>query len=397
MTFQNFFRLFFVFVFCFVFLASYSSFAESVETKAKQVILLDYETGTVLFEKNADERMPTSSMSKVMTMYLVFDALKSGKISLQDEFIVSEKAWRMGGSKMFVPVNEKIKIEDLVRGVVIQSGNDAAIVLAEGLAGSETSFAAALNKKAAELGMNNSHFMNASGWPDPDHYSTARDLSILSRHLIQDFPDYYPYFSEKEFKYHDIKQGNRNPLLYRDIGADGIKTGHTEDGGYGLMASGVEDGRRVILVMNGMSSQQERADESARLLQWGLSGFSNIVPFRGGVPIEDADVVMGQLENVPLVIQDDITVTVPKLFQDDFRAEITYDTPLVAPLVEGDKVGVLRLLVPGSMNVREVPLLVGEDVPELGYFAKTLAKIKYLTSSKKDAAKEVQENVTQTH
>ncbi|HOO82296.1 MAG TPA: D-alanyl-D-alanine carboxypeptidase family protein, partial [Alphaproteobacteria bacterium] len=202
--------------------------AASIETKAKQAIVVDYETGTVLLSKNMDEQMPTSSMSKVMTMYAVFDSIKNGQISLNDTLPVSEKAWRMGGSKMFVEVDKRVKVEDLIRGVIVQSGNDATVVLAEGLAGSENAFANMINDKATGLGMKNSHFVNASGWPDPEHYSTARDLATLGRAIIHDFPDYYKYYMEKEFTYNNIKQTNRNPLLYRNIGADGIKTGHTE-------------------------------------------------------------------------------------------------------------------------------------------------------------------------
>jgi serine-type D-Ala-D-Ala carboxypeptidase (penicillin-binding protein 5/6) len=225
-----------------------------METVAREAYIIDAETGQVLFEKNADQKMPTSSMSKTMTMYMVFEALKNGKLTLDQELPVSETAWRMQGSKMFVPLGQMVKVEDLIRGVIVQSGNDATIVLAEGLAGSEGEFAAAMNRKAKELGMINSNFMNASGWPDENHYSTCHDLAILAIALIRDFPDYYKYYAEKEFTYNNIKQGNRNPLLYKNIGADGIKTGHTESAGYGLMASGVRDGRRVVMVLNGMAS-----------------------------------------------------------------------------------------------------------------------------------------------
>ncbi|MCB1782984.1 MAG: D-alanyl-D-alanine carboxypeptidase [Alphaproteobacteria bacterium] len=380
-------RVIFVFT-VLVFALPFGAQAETVETKAQQAFMIDFDTGTVLFEKNADEKMPTSSMSKVMTMYLVFDALKKGKISLDDEFTVSEKAWKMGGSKMFVPVGKKVRVGDLVQGVIVQSGNDATIVLAEGLAGSEVSWAAALNTKAQELGMKNSHFMNASGWPDPDHYSTARDLAMLSWYMINDFPEYYPYFSEKDFTYNDIKQGNRNPLLYRGIGADGIKTGHTEDGGYGLMASGIQDGRRVILVANGMASQQERADESAKLLQWGMSGFQNLKLVKAGQIVEEAPVAMGGLETVPLAVSEDVVVTVPKLSSDEAKAEISYNSPLIAPVKKGDKVGTLFITLPGGGEAISIPLLADKDVAELGFFPKTFAKISYFLSSRKDEVKQ---------
>ncbi len=229
------------------------SFAQGIDTAAKQAIVLDYETGTVLFEKNADERMPTSSMSKVMTAYMVFDAVKKGQISMENQFPVTEKAWNTQGSKMFVELGNSIKVEDLLRDVIIQSGNDATIVLAEGISGSEEVFAKNMTAKAHELGMKNSNFTNASGWPDDNHYSTARDLATMGVALIHDFPEYYKIYSEKDFTYHSIKQGNRNPLLYLNNGGDGIKTGHTEAAGYGLIGSGVSalNGRRVVFVVNG--------------------------------------------------------------------------------------------------------------------------------------------------
>ncbi|HYH18896.1 MAG TPA: D-alanyl-D-alanine carboxypeptidase family protein, partial [Azospirillum sp.] len=243
--------------------------AATIETIAKQAILLDMTSSTVLFEKNADQRMPPSSMSKVMTMYMVFEALKSGRLSLEHTLPVSERAWRMQGSKMFVELHNMIKIDDLIKGVIVQSGNDACIVLAEGLAGSEPAFAEQMNKKAKEIGLTATNLTNATGWPDPNHYVTARDLAILAERLIKDFPEYYHYYSIRDFQYHGIKQGNRNPLLYRGIGADGLKTGHTDAAGYGLTGSAEREGRRLILVVNGLPSMQARADESARLIEWG--------------------------------------------------------------------------------------------------------------------------------
>ncbi|HSK39613.1 MAG TPA: D-alanyl-D-alanine carboxypeptidase family protein, partial [Arenibaculum sp.] len=245
----------------------------SIDTIARQAVLIDATTGTVLFEKNADERMPTSSMSKIMTMYMVFDAIKQGHLSLDDTLHVSEGAWRMQGSKMFVELGNPIPVEDLIRGVIIQSGNDASVVLAEGLAGSESEFATRMTQRAHELGLTASNFTNATGWPDDDHYSTASDLAKLSDRIIADFPEFYHYYSETEFTYHDIKQGNRNPLLYRNMDVDGLKTGHTEAAGYGLAASAERNGRRLILVVNGLSDMQARADESARLLEWGFREF----------------------------------------------------------------------------------------------------------------------------
>lgn len=354
--------------------------AEALETPGKQVIIVDFDTGNILFEKNADEKMPTSSMSKVMTVYMVFDALKKGNIKLEDEFLVSEKAWRTQGSKMFVPIHGNIKVDDLLRGVIIQSGNDATIVLAEGLAGTEEAFAEAMNKKMQEMGMTNSHFVNASGWPDPEHYSTARDLSILARRMVADFPDYYSLFSEKEFTYNGIKQGNRNPLLYRNIGADGIKTGHTEDAGYGLMATGIKDGRRVVLVVNGLTSMQERADETARLLQWGLNGFKNVKLFTDNPALTTIPVVMGVEESVPVRAGREVVVTLPKLAENKMSVDVTYKTPLVAPITEGQEVGTVTVHIPDAPQIT-APLVAAKPVAELSYIMKLLAKAKMLSSS----------------
>lgn len=358
---------------------SNSAIAADVTTKAKQAIILDYDTGTVLLEKNPDERMPTSSMSKVMTMYLIFDALKKGSLSLEDELLVSEKAWRKGGSKMFVEVGKTVKVEDLIRGVIIQSGNDATIVLAEGLAGDEVSFAAALNKKARELGMKDSHFMNASGWPDPDHYSTARDLATLAKNMIVSFPQYYGYYAEKEFTYNKIRQTNRNPLLYKGIGADGLKTGHTEVGGYGLIGTGQRDGRRVILVINGLESSKERSQESARLLQWALNGFRNVNLFADGAELDKVPVYLGAQNKVGVHAKQPIHVTVPKLYENDLKIEVSYKSPLKAPIKKGEEIGKVTVTVPDG-EVINVPLVTSSDVAELGFFAKLLAKARLLST-----------------
>lgn len=349
----------------------------AVETAAKQAIIVDYDTGTVLMAKNADARMPTSSMSKVMTMYMVFDALKAGTVQMDDTFLVSEKAWRKGGSKMFVEVNKRVAVEDLIRGVIVQSGNDATIVLAEGLSGTEDAFAHAMTAKAKELGMENSNFANASGWPDPLHYSTARDLATLGMHIIKDFPEYYSIYSEKEFTYNKISQKNRNPLLYRNMGADGIKTGHTEAGGYGLIGSGVNpEGRRVVLVVNGLDSEAERAQESARLLEWALQGFANKTAFTAGQNVAEAAVVYGKKDRVPMQIQEDVILTLPKVSSTDLKVEAVYKGPLVAPIFKGDQVGTLYVSVPGRKQVQEIPLVAAQDVKAQGFFAKTIAKAK---------------------
>ena len=369
---RHLFSYFIVFVLCF----SAPAYAQ-METPAKQAVMIDYDSGMLLLEKNAEEKMPTSSMSKVISMYTVFDALKNGRLKKDDMLTVTEKAWRMGGSKMFIEVGKKVKVEDLIRGVIVQSGNDAAVALAEGVAGTEEAFADMLNAKAAQIGMKNSHFMNASGWPDPNHYSTAHDLAILAWHTIHDFPDEYHYWSEQEFTYNNIKQPNRNPLLYRGIGADGIKTGHTEEGGYGLIGSGTMNGRRVILVVNGLANDQERAQESARLLEWGLKSFENVSLFKAGETVESARVIMGGAGEVPLTVEKDLIITIPAAVRNDLKVEIVYGGPLEAPVKKGQKIGSLRVSIP-RLPLIEVPLVAAQDVERMNVFAGTFTKMKIL-------------------
>ena len=310
-----------------------------------------------------------------MTMYMVFDALKKGDIALDEKFTVSEKAWRKGGSKMFVEVDKKVSVEDLIRGVIIQSGNDATIVIAEGLAGSEDTFAVSMTAKAAEIGMNNTNFTNASGWPDPNHYSTARDLAILGSRTISDFPKYYPYYAEKEFTFNSITQENRNPLLYRNIGADGIKTGHTEAGGYGLIGSGTHKNRRVILVVNGLEDEKARAQESAKLLEWGLKRFDNKKLFSAGDVVESTYVVLGKSETVEAEIQEDVIVTIPKIAEKEFTVQAEFNEPLIAPIEKGEEIGTVKISIPHIGDI-EKPLFAKNAVEELGFFAATIAKAK---------------------
>jgi len=354
-----------------------SAAAQEMHSAAKQAIVIDYDTGMVLFAKDAHERMPTSSMSKVITAYAVFQALAEDRLRMETELLVSEKAWRKGGSKMFVEVGDRVSVEDLLRGVIIQSGNDATIVLAEGLAGSEEDFATVLNQTAARLGMENSQFRNASGWPDPEHYSTAYDLALLGMAIIRDFPAQYHYYSQQEFTYNNIKQRNRNPLLYRNIGADGIKTGHTQAGGYGLMASGTKDGRRVVLVINGLDDERARAQEGARLLEWGLRGFENHTLFTEGEIVEHASVVMGRENQLPLVTSAPVKVTIPSAVRNDLKVEIRYKSPLVAPIRAGDHVGTLVVEVP-RVDTLEIPLLAADNIEPLGFFAAAFAKARLM-------------------
>ncbi|MBL8700192.1 MAG: D-alanyl-D-alanine carboxypeptidase [Alphaproteobacteria bacterium] len=358
------------------------------ESSARQVIIADASTGTVLYEKNADERMPPSSMSKIMTAYMVFDALKRGDLKLDDTLPVSERAWRMQGSKMFVPLGDRVKVDDLLRGMIIQSGNDACIVLAEGLAGSEEAFAERMNATARRIGLTGSNFRNSSGWPDPDHYMTARDLMTLSQRLIADFPEYYRYYSERDFTYGKdekgtpIKQGNRNPLLYKNTGADGIKTGHTEQAGYGLTASAVRENRRVVMVVNGWQSMRARAEESERLLEWAYREFGTYVVFKAGQPVEKADVWLGKEPNVALTSPQDIAVTIPRRLRQQIDARVVFDAPVPAPIEQGQRIGSVIVTVP-ERPAAEFPLYASAPVEKLGFGGRVAATFSHYVFGRK--------------
>jgi D-alanyl-D-alanine carboxypeptidase (penicillin-binding protein 5/6) len=341
--------------------------AEPIATNAKHLYIVDFQTGSVLYDKMAEEQLGPASMSKLMTVYMLFDALKRGDVKLSDTFHVSEKAWAMQGSKMFVDIDSDVKVEDLLRGILIQSGNDACIVVAEGLAGSEEAFAERMNKKAKEIGLTGSNFTNSTGWPDPNHYMTAKDIEVLSEHLIRDFPEYYPYFSEKEFTWHGIKQGNRNPLLYRTgSGVDGLKTGHTEEAGFGVSASAVRDGRRIMMVVHGLTGMQERADEAGQLLDWAFRETGNYTVATKGSVLAEAPVEYGDSPAVPLTVSQDLLLTLPKGDREKVTAKAVVNTPIVAPIASGQEVGKLIVTVP-NMPQFTYPLVAAQDVPEVGF------------------------------
>ena len=351
--------------------------AGAFETAATHVYLIDATTDTVLLEKRAREPMPPASMLKLMTAYITFSRLKDGGLSLEDTLPVSEKAWRMGGSKMFVKVNTRVSVEDLLRGIIVQSGNDACIVIAEGLAGSESAFAEEMTARGREIGLENSIFMNATGWPDSGQHMTARDVATLSKRLILDYPKYYEIFKEKNFTYNNIRQGNRNPLLYKNVGADGLKTGHTQESGFGLAASAIRNGRRLILVVNGLTSVNKRAREAERLLDWGFRNF-NIYPlFAAGDTVEEIDVWLGETPKVPLVVERDLIVTLARKSRRDMTVKVVYDGPLPAPIAAGAEVAKLVVSAPDSETV-EVPLIAGRDVKRLGVIGRLGAALSHL-------------------
>ncbi|MFL2770497.1 MAG: D-alanyl-D-alanine carboxypeptidase family protein [Rhodospirillaceae bacterium] len=349
----------------------------ALEIAARQVLLIDYQTWTVLAQSDPDEPMPPSSMSKLMTAYMLFDAIHSGTISLDDEFQVSDNAWRKGGaasggSTMFLEPRSRVRVEDLLRGIIIQSGNDACIVVAENMSGSEEAFADEMTEKAFELGLLGSNFVNSTGLPDPDHYTTARDLAALAKHIIVDFPEYYSLYKETEFTYNDIKQFNRNPLLYRPGGTDGLKTGYTKAAGYGLTASAVRDGRRLILVANGMESAQSRAEETSRLMDWGFRNFTNRDLFRAGETVSEAEVWLGMENTIPLVIEEDVTITIPRRSWRTLEVKAVYEGPIAAPITKGAEIA--RLVISGEeMEPLEYNLVAALSVEKLGFVGRIKA------------------------
>ena len=358
--------------------------ADTITTAAKQAIVIDFNTGAVLLDKNAEQEMVPSSMSKLMTVYLVFDRLKQGSLKLTDKLPVSETAWKRhyktGESLMFLPVNSQVSVEELLKGVIVQSGNDACSVLAEGIAGSEDAFAALETKKAAEIGLVHSQFKNASGVPEPGHYMTAHDLATLATRLIKDFPEYYSMFDERKFAFNNINQDNRNPLFYRNVeGADGLKTGHTEDGGYGVTGTAMRNGRRIIVVVNGLPSIKARADESQSLIEWGFREYEDRHLVKQGDPVGDAKVWLGQAPAVPIVVADDVIATVPRANAGDIKVTAAYDEPIPAPVKKGQKIGTLVIEVP-NMDKHEVALLAGGDVEKLGVLGRMVAAAKHLLS-----------------
>jgi len=351
--------------------------AGSIDTEATHALIIETETGAVLLDKGADERIPTASLSKVMTAYVVFGLLKKGRAKLTDELPVSETAWRTQGSKMFVPLGGRVSIDQLLQGMIVQSGNDACVVLAEGLAGSQEAFVDLMNQKAKEIGLTHSHFADVDGLPNPDHYSTARDLATLALRTMQDFPEYYHYYSEKEFKFNNINQGNRNPLLYKDLGADGLKTGHTEESGYSLLASVHRGDRRVLLVLSGMPTMKSRAQEGERLTEWAFREFNDYRLFSAGEKVDDADVWLGAAPKVPLSVKKDIVVTMPRASRKDMKVTVEYSQPIPAPVERGQQLGKVVVTAPNVATV-EAPLYAAAAVGRMGAFGRMATTAGYL-------------------
>ena len=354
-----------------------SSVAYAFETEAKAAILVDMETGQTLFEKNVDQRLPPASMSKLMTTYMILDHIKDGRLKMDDTLPVSKKAWKKGGSKMFVEVGKRVRVDDLLRGIIVLSGNDACIVAAEGLAGSEEQFAKDMTAKAREIGLANSQFANASGWPHPDHLMTARDLATLATRLILDFPEHYHIFAERGFEYSGISQPNRNLLLGRVPGADGLKTGHTEESGYGLVASAVRDERRLVSVAMGLGSPEARAAENERLLEYGFRRFRNYPLMVKGQAIDHANVWLGNELTVPLVVDRDVKVTLTDQARRDMEIKLIYETPIPAPIQAGTEIAKVRVEAPG-LAMDDIPVFAGASVQKADFVGRVTGALEYL-------------------
>lgn len=342
-----------------------------VDTAARWAFVQDFDTGAVLLDKAADEPVPPSSMTKLMTLYLTYERLASGHLKLSDALPVSEKAWRMGGSKMFVQVGDQVKVEDLLQGIVVDSGNDACIVVAEGIAGSEDQFVELMNQKAAQLGLKATHYANCTGWPDPNQHMSLADIATIAARIIRDYPQYYHYDSEKTFTYDNITQQNRNPLVQKGL-ADGLKTGHTDAGGYGVAASAKRGDRRVIVVVNGCATSHQRSEESERLMEWAFREWENVRLFAAADAVEQAPVWLGTQRAVPLVVGKDLVITMPHDWRKSAHVAVDYDSPVPAPIRNGAVLGTLKVSGKGVPDM-EVPLLAGADVPRLSLPGRAVA------------------------
>ncbi len=356
--------------------------ATAFETTARHAVLMDYDTGAYIYTKNHQKKMAPASMSKLMTVYMIFNKLDDGTLSLDDKFTVSENAWRKGGaasggSTMFLKIGEKVSIEDLLKGIIIQSGNDACIVAAENIAGTEEDFAVLMNETAEKIGLKNSHFVNSTGLPHPDQKMSVEDLALLAQRLIREYPQYYHLFSQKEFVHNKIKQGNRNPLLYSMPDADGLKTGHTEEAGFCLTASAAKNGRRLIEVMSGMNSNKERSEEAERLMNYGFREFDNYKILQAGQVVGEAPVWYGREKKVEMIVPQDVVETFRRSYKNKYTMKLIYDEPVKAPINKGDRIGEIEIQGPDGYQ-RRIEAVAEQSVAEMGFGSKFWANLKYL-------------------
>ena len=353
------------------------SYCWAIDTKAEQAIVIDFATNEILFEKNPDQAVPPASMTKIMTSYVVFDSLNNTDLSIEDTCIITPKAYRMGGSRTFLEIDEQVSINDLLRGIIIQSGNDASIAIAECLAGTEENFAILINDYSKKLCMKNTNFLNSSGWPDDNHYSTVRDLGILSNFLIRDFPNLYTYFNEKEFTYNNIKQPNRNKLLSKVVGSDGLKTGYVKSSGFGIAGSAIRNERRITVVINGTNSSRSRLNESSNLLNWAFTQTSPVKLVSKNQIIKNVDVWLGNKPTVNLVVEKDV-ISILSFDQIKLiKSTIHYEKPLSAPIKAGEEIGSMSIDIPGKPKII-VPLVADRNIHNVIPVMKIFTAIKYL-------------------
>ena len=375
---NRYFFLFNIFL-CFITISIKSSFSNilDITTPAKQVIIYDHEANEVLFEKNSDDLMKPASMAKVMTAYIVFDRIKDNSLNMLDTFLVSDKAWRMGGSRSFLELNSNVSIKDLLLGLIVQSGNDAAVVLAEGISGDEEAFAREMNSYAKIMGMTNTYFTNSTGWPHPDLQTSSRDLIILTKKIIEDFPTLYKLFEEKIFTYNNIKQSNRNPLLYTMNGADGLKTGHTNESGYGLIGSVKRNDRRVTIVINGLNSKKKRTFESKRLFNIVFRETALLSLFNKKNTLVKANVWLGKQSEVKLVALKPFTKIVSPLEFNKTKIKVEWMDPIAAPIRRGDIVGNIYITIPGKKTIKQ-DMISSEDIKKMSSLIRVKSILKFL-------------------
>ena len=374
----NFYLLFFFLLsFNFIWMKKSISQLLDIKSPAKQVIIYDHEADEVLFEKNADQIMKPASMAKVMTAYIIFDKLKDQSLQMSDTFLVSNRAWRMGGSRSFLELNTNVSIKDLLLGLIVQSGNDAAVVLAEGISGEDEAFAREMNRYAKILGMNNTYFTNATGWPHPDLKTTSRDLIILTRNIINNFPKLYELFNEKIYTYNNIKQSNRNPLLYSMNGADGLKTGHTNESGYGLIGSVKKNNRRVSIVINGLNSKKKRTFESKRLFNIVFRETALLSLFNDKKSLAKANVWLGKQPQVNLVAEKAFKKIISPLELNKTKIKIQWQDPISAPIAKGDKVGNIFIDIPGKELIKQ-NIVSSQSIDTMSTFMKAKSILMYL-------------------
>jgi len=355
-----------VFAFCLLFLGSQAAFAQLFETRARQAFLIDADTGTVLFSKNPDEKIPPASLAKLMTMEVVFNAIKSGRLSMSDAFYVSEHAWRTGGavsgtSTMFAEIKSSVPLEALIQGVIVQSANDGCIIIAEGMAGSEENFARLMTERAHKIGLTDSVFVNSSGLPAEGQHVTMRDLVTLATHLWREYPEFYKYYAQESFTWNKILQRNRNPLLRMDIGADGLKTGFTEASGYAIVGSVNRNGRRLFMAMSGLETESERAEEARKMLDWGVRAFERMDIFDEGETIGNVSVFGGAKGELAVRAKGPVAIFRPITNADSLRARIVYQGPIPAPVEEGQRIGTLKVWIGDTLS-QETPLYAAESI-----------------------------------